>query len=67
MSLAEHLVTTYQLKIKTLTLEPSLGGVFDVWINGALAYSKRESGRFPEHGEIDVEMEERLAVESGQA
>jgi|TARA_B100000902_G_scaffold9710_2_gene11997 selenoprotein W-related protein len=28
------------------------GGVFEVTANGALIYSKKETGRFPEEGEI---------------
>ena len=28
------------------------GGVFDVVVDGKLVYSKRETGRFPEAGEV---------------
>lgn len=28
------------------------GGVFDVVVDGTLVYSKRETGRFPEPGEV---------------
>lgn len=28
------------------------GGVFDVSVDGKLIYSKHQTGRFPEHGEI---------------
>jgi selenoprotein W-related protein len=28
------------------------GGVFDVVVDGQLIYSKRQTGRFPEHSEI---------------
>jgi len=28
------------------------GGVFDVVVDGTLVYSKRETGRFPEEGEV---------------
>jgi selenoprotein W-related protein len=28
------------------------GGVFDVTADGKIVYSKRETGRFPEHGEV---------------
>lgn len=28
------------------------GGVFDITIDGALAYSKRETGRFPTDDEV---------------
>jgi selenoprotein W-related protein len=28
------------------------GGVFDVVVDGTLVYSKKETGRFPEAGEV---------------
>ena len=28
------------------------GGVFDVLVDGTLVYSKRDTGRFPEPGEV---------------
>ena len=28
------------------------GGVFDVTADGALVYSKHQTGRFPEHAEV---------------
>jgi selenoprotein W-related protein len=28
------------------------GGVFDVVVNGQLIYSKKETGRFPDHEEV---------------
>jgi len=31
----------------------SSGGVFDISIDGAIAYSKRNSGRFPEIGDLE--------------
>ena len=34
------------------TLLKGSGGVFDVVADGTLVYSKRETGRFPEEGEV---------------
>ena len=34
------------------TLVKGSGGVFDVVVDGTLVYSKRETGRFPEEGEV---------------
>jgi len=34
------------------TLVPSEGGVFDIEDNGVLLFSKNNSGRFPEEGEV---------------
>ncbi len=60
MSLASHLVERYQLKLKALTLVPSLGGVFIVSVDGQQVYSKRETGRFPTDAEIDALIDQRL-------
>lgn len=61
MSLTSHLVERYQLKLKSLTLVPSYGGVFNVSIDGEPVYSNRTTGRFPTDQEIDVLVDERLA------
>ncbi|MBK9376655.1 MAG: Rdx family protein [Holophagales bacterium] len=34
------------------TLKKGSGGVFDVVVDGTLVYSKRDTGRFPEPGEV---------------
>jgi selenoprotein W-related protein len=60
VSLTEHLLTTYQLQIKELKLIPSLGGVFEVTVNGDLVYSKKKTGKFPENSAIDPAIEQRL-------
>lgn len=37
---------------KSWKLIPSTGGVFDVWVNGQLIFSKASVGRHAEPGEI---------------
>ena len=34
------------------TLIEGSGGIFDVIVDGRLVYSKKETGRFPEPGEV---------------
>ncbi len=41
----EYFVSSWQLV-------PGTGGVFDVWVNGELIFSKKEVGRHAEAGEI---------------
>jgi len=60
VSLAEHILTTYQLKIKALTLIPHYGGVFEVWVNNQEVHSKRLTGKFPVEKDIDAAIDERL-------
>lgn len=35
------------------TLEPGHGGIFDVEVNGTLVYSKHQTERFPNAGEVE--------------
>lgn len=35
-------------------LKPGHGGVFDVFVDGKLIYSKKETKRFPNPGEVDA-------------
>ena len=62
MSLASHLMERYQLKLKSLTLIPSYGGIFAVSIDGEQVYSNRKTGRFPKNDEIDAFVDERLSA-----
>jgi len=40
--------------IKQMTLIPSSGGAFEVTVNGKLIYSKKQTGRHAEAGEVKV-------------
>ena len=40
-----------EFNVKPELIEGS-GGIFDVKLNGKLIYSKKETGRFPEHHEV---------------
>jgi selenoprotein W-related protein len=62
VSLASHLMERYQLKLKSLTLIPSYGGIFAVSIDGEQVYSNRKTGRFPKNDEIDAFVDERLSA-----
>jgi len=64
VSLTEHLMTKYQLKIKELRLMPHYGGVFEVWLDGDQIWSKRQTGRFPKDEQIDEAIDKRLAGSS---
>lgn len=52
MSLAEELLREYERDITGLTLVPSEGGRFEVTVNGQLLYSKLETKRHAEPGEV---------------
>ena len=52
MSLANDLLKKFEPEIEGLTLIPSDGGKFEVQINGTLIYSKLQTKRHAEPGEV---------------
>ena len=52
MSAANDLLSNYQHVIEELTLTTGANGVFDVRIDGELVYSKDQTGRHAEDGEV---------------
>jgi len=52
VSLAEELLKNYEHVIETMSLVPSEGGRFEVTVNGQLLYSKLETHRHAEAGEV---------------
>ncbi|HAX69246.1 MAG TPA: hypothetical protein DCY14_06555 [Anaerolineae bacterium] len=52
MSLADELLKNYEHVIESVALVPSDGGKFEVSVNGDLVYSKLQTKRHAEAGEI---------------
>ena len=52
MSLVEELLRDYEYDIESVALIPSDGGRFEVEVNGNLIYSKLQTNRHAEPGEI---------------
>jgi selenoprotein W-related protein len=52
VSLAEELLKNYEHLIESLVLVPSDGGKFEVTVNGTLLYSKQQTRRHAEAGEV---------------
>jgi selenoprotein W-related protein len=50
--MAESLLGEFEQKIDNLVLIPSRGGVFEVTVGDDLVYSKKETGRHAEVGEV---------------
>jgi len=48
----DELLKNYEHVIETITLVPSDGGKFEVTVNGQLVYSKLETHRHVEPGEM---------------
>jgi selenoprotein W-related protein len=52
VSLANELLNNLQLGIESITLIPSEGGRFEVTVNDQLVYSKLQTGRHANPGEV---------------
>ena len=52
MSLVNDLLTYFEPQMESVTLVPSSGGRYEISVNGQLIFSKLQTGRFPESGEI---------------
>ena len=52
MSLADELLREFEHEIQSLEILPSDGGRFEVRVNEALIFSKKQVGRHAEPGEV---------------
>lgn len=60
--MAQELLSTFAEEIGSVTLTPDAsGGVFEVRINGDLVWSRKETGRFPDIGELKRLTRDRIA------
>ena len=50
--LAQEMLTTFEADLSAVSLQPGAGGIFEVRLNGAVIFSRREAGRFPESKEL---------------
>lgn len=50
--LAQELLTTFEADLAGVNLMPGTGGVLEVRLNGALLFSRKQAGRFPESKEL---------------
>jgi selenoprotein W-related protein len=50
--MAADLLEKYGTDVKSMTLIPSGGGVYEVEHNGTLIYSKKQTGEFPDINQI---------------
>ncbi len=61
LDVAKQLLGRFRNDISALKLVPGEKGVFDVRIDGELVFSKHETGRFPDEGEITEAAKARIS------
>jgi selenoprotein W-related protein len=60
--MAQELLSTFAEEIGSVTVTPdATGGVFEVRADGALLWSRKEHGRFPEMKELKQLLRDRIA------
>jgi selenoprotein W-related protein len=52
VSLANDLLKNFESEIESITLLPSQGGRYEISVNGQLIYSKLQTGRHANPGEV---------------
>lgn len=60
---AQELLVTFEDELGGVTLIPGTGGVFDVTVDGTVAWSRKVEGRFPELKELKQRIRDVVAPE----
>ncbi len=58
--LAQELLTTFESDIRSVSLVPGSGGIFEVRLNGELIFSRKQAARFPESKELKQLVRDRI-------
>jgi selenoprotein W-related protein len=59
--LAQELLTTFESELAAVTLMPGTGGIFEVRLDGATIFSRKQEERFPEARELKHLIRDRIA------
>ena len=57
---AQELLMTFGGKLAEVALVPGSGGIFEVILDGAVIFSRRAAGRFPESRELKQLIRDRI-------
>jgi selenoprotein W-related protein len=63
--LTTDLLKDFEMKIGNFTLVPSDGGKFEISVNGALIFSKLQSGRHAGPGEVNELLQKYIEENPG--
>lgn len=58
---AQELLTTFQGQLGEVALVPGTGGIFAVYCNGTLLWSRADAGAFPEAKELKQRVRDQIA------
>lgn len=60
---AQELLTTFAAELGEVALVPGGSGIFEVWLNNELIWSRKEQRGFPELKELKQRVRDRIAPE----
>ena len=58
---AQELLTSFAAELGEVALVPGGSGIFEVWVDDELIWSRKEQGRFPELKELKQRVRDRVA------
>ena len=58
---AQELLTSFATELGEVALVPGGSGIFEVWVDDELIWSRKEQGRFPELKELKQRVRDRIA------
>ena len=58
--MTDKILNRFKTKIKNYNLVPSMGGCFEVTVDGDLIYSKLKTGQFPDEQTVIDQVAKRL-------
>lgn len=61
--LAQELLTTFESDLTAVSLQPGMGGIFEVKLNKRVIFNRKDSGRFPESKELKQLIRDVIAPE----
>jgi selenoprotein W-related protein len=61
--MAQELLTTFESELGGVCLRPGTGGIFEVRLDGAVLFSRKAAGRFPESKELKQLIRDKVAPE----
>lgn len=59
--MAQEMLTTFEQELGRVSLVPATGGMFEIRLDGAVLFSRKATGRFPESKEIKQLIRDRIA------
>ena len=61
--MAQELLSTFEAEVEDVSLKPGTGGLFEVYANETLVWSRKAEGRFPEITELKQRVRDVIAPE----